>query len=426
MMEYYYADRLRYAVAGTPNLLEHDQGFFVKPGDGAADLKPIAHLYKSQVYQLAEYLGVPEEIRRAQADDRHLFARAVAGGVLFRPVAGADRPVPLRAGSRRFAAAEAAPAVGLTRRAGRTCISTSSIRSARRRDTFSSRPARDRSGGPRMTWTRLQGARRALARIRRCCCSRRRLLRRVPFRPVDIGKLCFLQLNGVPDVPPRWLRGHAEVERSRRMPTISRPRRGFRTRAAHFPRALRRRGPLRRRRSSMTGSSATNGSPRAPSTTRRRGAIRSRFPAASSTPTTRTSIRAYRNTGLWLRFKASLAEWMAARGKRGVLTFVDYGNWPSLRTHLRFGFEPTESVVAVRVIGLRLFRKVARLARRRGPSSHGWRCIRRRCTCITPRERSTSPWRSSAGNQALGGAGARSSRMRSWARRCQSSNRDGP
>ena len=62
---------------------------------------------------------------------------------------------------------------------------------------------------------------------------------------------------------------------------------------------------------------------------------------------------AYRNTGLWLRFKASLAEWMA-----GVLTFVDYGNWPSLRTHLRFGFEPTESVVAVRVIGLRLFRKV--------------------------------------------------------------------
>ncbi len=64
MMEYYHADRLRYAVAGTPNLLEFDQGFFVKLGDGAADLKPIAHLYKSQVYQLAEYLGVPEEIQR--------------------------------------------------------------------------------------------------------------------------------------------------------------------------------------------------------------------------------------------------------------------------------------------------------------------------------------------------------------------------
>ena len=63
-MEYYHADRLNYAVIGTPNLLEYDQGFFVKNGDGAADLKPIAHLYKSQVYQLAAHLGVPEDIRR--------------------------------------------------------------------------------------------------------------------------------------------------------------------------------------------------------------------------------------------------------------------------------------------------------------------------------------------------------------------------
>jgi NAD+ synthase len=64
MMEYYHADRLNYAVAGTPNRLEYDQGFFVKHGDGAADFKPIAHLYKSQVFQLAEFLGVPEAIRR--------------------------------------------------------------------------------------------------------------------------------------------------------------------------------------------------------------------------------------------------------------------------------------------------------------------------------------------------------------------------
>jgi NAD+ synthase len=63
-IEYYHADRLNYAVIGTPNRLEYDQGFFVKNGDGAADLKPIAHLYKSQVYQLAEHFGVPEEIRR--------------------------------------------------------------------------------------------------------------------------------------------------------------------------------------------------------------------------------------------------------------------------------------------------------------------------------------------------------------------------
>lgn len=64
MTEYYHADRLNYAVTGTPNRLEYDQGFFVKQGDGSADIKPIAHLYKTQVYQLAEYLGVPEEIRR--------------------------------------------------------------------------------------------------------------------------------------------------------------------------------------------------------------------------------------------------------------------------------------------------------------------------------------------------------------------------
>ncbi len=64
MMEYYYADRYHFAVAGTPNRLEYDQGFFVKNGDGAADLKPIAHLYKSQVYQLAAALGIPQEIQR--------------------------------------------------------------------------------------------------------------------------------------------------------------------------------------------------------------------------------------------------------------------------------------------------------------------------------------------------------------------------
>jgi NAD+ synthase len=63
VVEYYHADRLSYAVIGTPNLLEYDQGFFVKNGDGAADLKPLAHLYKTQVYQLAKYLDIPKEIQ---------------------------------------------------------------------------------------------------------------------------------------------------------------------------------------------------------------------------------------------------------------------------------------------------------------------------------------------------------------------------
>lgn len=64
-LEYYHADRLNYAVVGTPNRLEYDQGFFVKNGDGAADVKPIAHLYKTQVYGMARHLGLPDCVASA-------------------------------------------------------------------------------------------------------------------------------------------------------------------------------------------------------------------------------------------------------------------------------------------------------------------------------------------------------------------------
>jgi NAD+ synthase len=77
MMEYYYADRHGYAVVGTPNRLEYDLGFFVKNGDGAADLKPIAHLYKTQVYQLAAALNIPEEIQlRPPTTDTYSLAQS--------------------------------------------------------------------------------------------------------------------------------------------------------------------------------------------------------------------------------------------------------------------------------------------------------------------------------------------------------------
>lgn len=61
-MLYYHAECQYFAVIGTPNKHEVEQGFFVKYGDGGADVMPIASLYKTQVYQLAKYLGVPQVI----------------------------------------------------------------------------------------------------------------------------------------------------------------------------------------------------------------------------------------------------------------------------------------------------------------------------------------------------------------------------
>ena len=84
ILEYYHADRLNHAVAGTANRLEDYLGFFVKCGDGAADLKPIAHLYKRQVYQLAEWLGVPEEIRSRPPTTDTIDSRSLKKNSLHR------------------------------------------------------------------------------------------------------------------------------------------------------------------------------------------------------------------------------------------------------------------------------------------------------------------------------------------------------
>jgi NAD+ synthase len=62
-MLYYHAELRNYAVIGTPNKNEPGLGFFVKYGDGGADVNPIVHLFKTQVYQLAQYLDVPDEIQ---------------------------------------------------------------------------------------------------------------------------------------------------------------------------------------------------------------------------------------------------------------------------------------------------------------------------------------------------------------------------
>ncbi|MDE2418799.1 MAG: NAD(+) synthase [Burkholderiales bacterium] len=113
MTEYYHADRLNYAVSGTPNRLEYDQGFFVKQGDGSADFKPIAHLYKTQVYQLARHLGVPEEIcQRPPTTDTFSMPQTQEEFYFALPYDRMD--LCLYALNNGFPAADVAPTVGLT------------------------------------------------------------------------------------------------------------------------------------------------------------------------------------------------------------------------------------------------------------------------------------------------------------------------
>jgi len=113
MLEYYHADRLHYAVVGTPNRLEYDQGFFVKGGDGLADVKPIAHLYKTQVYQLADHLGVPASITSRQpTTDTFSLPQSQEEFYYSMPLRTLD--VVLHARNERRPASEVAEEVGFT------------------------------------------------------------------------------------------------------------------------------------------------------------------------------------------------------------------------------------------------------------------------------------------------------------------------
>ncbi|TKB07438.1 NAD(+) synthase [Desulforhopalus sp. IMCC35007] len=113
MLEYYHADRLNFAVTGTPNRLEYDQGFFVKLGDGAADIKPIAHLYKTQVYQLAEYLGVPKEIcKRPPTTDTYSLPQTQ--DEFYFSLTYDKMDICLYGKNNGISAADVAPQVGLT------------------------------------------------------------------------------------------------------------------------------------------------------------------------------------------------------------------------------------------------------------------------------------------------------------------------
>jgi NAD+ synthase len=112
-VEYFHADRLNYAVIGTPNRLEYDQGFFVKNGDGSADVKPIAHLYKTQVYALARHMKLPPEICAAvPTTDTYSLAQGQDEFYFALPYAQMD--LALYALNHGFSAEQLAPVIGVT------------------------------------------------------------------------------------------------------------------------------------------------------------------------------------------------------------------------------------------------------------------------------------------------------------------------
>lgn len=112
-VEYFHADRLNYAVIGTPNRVEYDQGFFVKNGDGSADVKPIAHLYKTQVYALARHMKLPEEICAAiPTTDTYSLAQGQDEFYFALPYKQMD--IALYALNHGYEAAELAKAINIT------------------------------------------------------------------------------------------------------------------------------------------------------------------------------------------------------------------------------------------------------------------------------------------------------------------------
>lgn len=138
-MEYFHAEAQNYAVLGTPNRLEYELGFFVRGGDGLADLKPIAHLYKTQVYALAKYLGVDAEIRRqAPSTDTYSLPQTQEEFYFALPYDRAD--LLLHAMNRGRPPAEVAPEIGLTpeqaERAGRDFTAKRRIGARTLRDAF--------------------------------------------------------------------------------------------------------------------------------------------------------------------------------------------------------------------------------------------------------------------------------------------------
>jgi GNAT superfamily N-acetyltransferase len=175
-----------------------------------------------------------------------------------------------------------------------------------------------------------------------------KMLRRVPLRPFDVGRLCFLRLDHIPRIPSGLLRGPGRVRQATDSDLDGLV-------------LLRDQAPMFQQR-------FVEGDHCVVAEVGGRIVGYEWFSASSIHDESSWGYRieiphgfvyaydayidpAYRNSGIWLRFKAYLADLMINAGSLGVYTFIDYGNWPSLRTHLRFGFRPDRDVLVVKVLG---------------------------------------------------------------------------
>ena len=175
-----------------------------------------------------------------------------------------------------------------------------------------------------------------------------KVLRRVPFRPVDVGKLCFLRLERIPQVVPGLLRGPgivraATVDDLDALVTFRNHRDVFLDRFAGGDRCA-----VAEVGGRIVGYEwFCDGGIHEETAWGYRIVIPADYVYAYDA----FIDPRYRNSGIWLRFKAYLGDLMRETGHIGVLTFVDYGNWPSLRTHLRFGFQPDTEVFVMKILG---------------------------------------------------------------------------
>jgi len=194
-----------------------------------------------------------------------------------------------------------------------------------------------------------------------------KIVRRIPFRPLDVGKLCFLRLDTIPRVAPGLLRGPgrvrlASIEDLDALVALRDQRQVFLDRFAEGDRCV----------VAEVGGRIAGYEWFCDRDSHEETAwgYRIAIPPAFVYTYDAFIDPAYRNSGIWLRFKAHLGQLMMESGHVGVLTFVDYGNWPSLRTHLRFGFKPAGDVLALRILG-KLLSRASKAASGFGPLATG-------------------------------------------------------